>query len=680
VRKFGFFAGVVTGWYSRMTRKGNQMKYGNIKSAVFCLFIGTITISGYGQTSKDYELLSPDKKVKIAITVADRISYSVMYQSQTLLENSPILLTVKEHGVLGQNPKVEKVANRSVNAVLHPVLKVKSADIADHFNEISLEFTGGYGLDFRAYNDGAAYRWRINFDGTIQVVSEEASFYFAEDHNIYFPTEESFLTHSERLYEYIPISSIGARKMSCLPALVDIDGGPKIAITESDLEDYPGLYLTGTNGKMLTGKFPAVAAKERQTRDRTVEVTERADYIAETKGQRTFPWRILVIAAEDRELLENQMVYKLAKPCQIEDPSWIRPGKVAWDWWNANNIYGVDFRAGVNTDTYKYYIDFASKYRIEYIILDEGWSNPADIFAISPDINIEELLQYARQKNVGIILWVLWKPLDDRLQDALDLFEKWGVKGIKVDFMQRDDQWMVNYYWRVAREAAKRKLLVDYHGAYKPTGLCRTFPNVLTSEGVRGLENVKWSNQPTPEHNVTLPFIRMLAGPMDYTPGAMINAQEKSFKFIFDRPMSMGTRCHQLAMYVIFESPLQMLCDSPSNYLREPECMEFLSKVPSVWDRTIALEAKVGDYVLVARKNGDDWYVGAMTDWTKREIPIDFSFLDEGNYKMEIYQDGINADRYGNDYKKVVSKVSKDDKSIIELAPGGGWVARIYKD
>ena len=468
--------------------------------------------------------------------------------------------------------------------------------------------------------------------------------------------------------------------MSCLPALVDINGGPKIAITESDLEDYPGMYLMGTNGKMLLGKFPAVAAKERQVRDRTVEVTERADYIAETKGKRTFPWRILVIATQDRELLENQMVCKLAKPCQIEDPSWIRPGKVAWDWWNANNVFGVDFRAGVNTDTYKYYIDFASKYGIEYVILDEGWSNPADIFAISPDINIEEILEHARQKNVGIILWVVWKSLDDHLLEILDLFEKWGVKGIKVDFMQRDDQWMVNYYWRVAREAAKRKLLVDYHGAYKPAGLRRAYPNVITREGVRGLENNKWSNQPTPEHNVTLPFIRMLAGPMDYTPGAMINAQERSFRSIFERPMSMGTRCHQLAMYVVFESPLQMLCDSPSHYLREPECMEFLSKVPSVWDKTIALEVKVGDYLLVARKSGAEWYVGAMTDWTKRQMTVDFSFLDDGDYNIEIYQDGINADRYGNDYKKVINKVSKGDKLQIQLAPGGGWAARIYKD
>ena len=651
-----------------------------MKLAVFLIVSGAIIMASYGQTGGDYELLSPDKKIQIEISIADKISYSLSYQSQMLLEKSPISLTVKEHGVLGRESKVEKFERSSIDNVLHPVVRVKSADITDRFNNISFEFAGGYGLDFRAYDDGAAYRWRTNLDGKIQVASEEAAFCFAGDYKIYFPTEESFLTHSERLYEYIPISSIGAEKMSCLPALVDVEGGPKIAVTEADLEDYPGMYLTGTGGKKLLGKFPAAAAKERQVRDRTVEVTERADYIAETKGERTFPWRVLVIAAEDKELIENQMVYKLAKPCQIEDTSWIRPGKVAWDWWNANNIFGVDFRAGVNTDTYKYYIDFASQYGIEYIILDEGWSKPADIFSISPDIDIEELLEHARQKNVGIILWVVWKALDDRLQEALDLFEKWGVKGIKVDFMQRDDQWMVNYYWRIAREAAKRKLLVDFHGSYKPAGLRRTYPNVLTREGVRGLENVKWSNYPTPEHNVTLPFIRMLAGPMDYTPGAMINAQERNFRSVFERPMSMGTRCHQLAMYVVFESPLQMLCDSPSRYLREPECMEFLSKVPSVWDQTKALEAKVGDYILVARKSGSQWYVGAMTDEVKREMMVDFSFLEDGEYTIEIYRDGINADRYGNDYKKIVRNISNSDKLKIELAPGGGWAARIYKD
>jgi len=439
------------------------------------------------------------------------------------------------------------------------------------------------------------------------------------------------------------------------------------------------MYLTGESSTSLHGLFPAVALGERQVRDRTVRVTERADYIAQTRGTREFPWRVLVIAERDGDLVGNQTVFKLSKPLQLEDASWIRPGKVAWDWWNANNVYGVDFRAGINTETYKYYIDFASQYGIEYIILDEGWSDTRDLLKINPEIDLQELLEYAKIRNVGIILWVVWKTLDNQLNEVLDTFEKWGVKGIKVDFMQRDDQWMVNYYWKIAEEAAKRRLIVDFHGSYKPSGLRRAYPNVLTREGVRGLEHSKWSEYPTPEHNVTLPFTRMLAGPMDYTPGAMINAQKNDFSPVSRRPMSMGTRCHQLAMYVIFESPLQMLCDSPSNYLREQECLEFLSRVPSVWDETVVLDAKVADYVLVARKSGEEWYAGAMTDWTPRKLTVDFSFLDAGNYTIEIYRDGVNADRNGNDYKKIVRQITNTDSMKIKLAPGGGWAARIYK-
>ncbi len=579
--------------------------------------------------------------------------------------------------MLGSNPKAVDEQRGSLNDVLRPVLKTKSAEIKDRCAWMSLDFAGGYSLDIRAYDDGVAWRLRTALEGRVRVVSEVAEFVFPADHKIYFPTEESFLTHSERLYEYLALSEIPPEKMACMPALIDIEGGPKVAITEADLYDYPGMYLTGTSGNGLRGIFPAVALKENQTRDRTVEVAERADYIAETEGTRTFPWRVLVIADDDGELIESEMIFKLASPLAIEDTSWIRPGKVAWDWWNANNIYGVDFEAGINTATYKHYIDFASQHGIEFVILDEGWSDTTDLFKVNPEIDMEELLRYAKKKNVGIILWVVWKTLDNQLEPALDLFQRWGVVGIKVDFMQRDDQWMVNYYLKIAREAAKRKLTVDFHGAYKPTGLRRAYPNVLTREGVRGLEHNKWSKDPSPEHNVTLPFIRMLAGPMDYTPGAMINAQEKYFQPIFNRPMSTGTRCHQLAMYVVFESPLQMLCDSPTNYQREPECMEFLSSVPTVWDETRALDAKVGDYVLVARRSGEEWYVGAMTDWSPRELTVDLSFLGRRNYDAEIYQDGPNAHRVGDDYQKIIKQVTRKDKLQIKLAPGGGWAARI---
>jgi alpha-glucosidase len=460
--------------------------------------------------------------------------------------------------------------------------------------------------------------------------------------------------------------------------VVDAGDGVKVAIAESDLEEYPGLWLRGTSGSGLSATFPPYPLKEQLERDRDFKVVESADYIAVTNGTRTFPWRVLGIAERDGDLLTNQLVWLLEKPSQVKDTSWIKPGKVAWDWWNANNVYGVDFKSGVNTETYKYYIDFAAKYGISYIILDEGWYKLGNVLEVVPEINMEELSTYAKQKNVGIILWVVWKTLDDQLEPALDQFAKWGVKGIKVDFMQRSDQLLINYYHKVSRETAKRRMLVDFHGDQKPAAMTRTWPNLISTEGVRGLEWSKWSAETDPPHTVTLPFTRMFLGPMDFTPGAMLNAQKDSFRPIHDRPMSLGTRCHQLAMYVVYESPLQMLSDSPSNYLREPQIMEFLAPVPSEWDDTKVLDGRIGEYVVVARRNGRDWYVGMMTNWTARELDIDLSFLSDGNFSMEAYQDGVNADRYGSDYRQVKSQVTKNTKLKLKLAPGGGWAARIH--
>jgi alpha-glucosidase len=641
------------------------------------IFVFAILIRS-GLPSNDYEVLSPDKKIRLKIDIDQQVHYSVFHESQEILIPSPISMTIKDKGKLGFQPVLEKATQRYIDQEIRPVVRVKSAVIEDTFNEITLEFKNNFYLIFRVYDDGVAYRFQTTFDGDIDILEEEVIYNFGADHHVYFPAEESFFTHQERLYEYLPLTQITRYKMCYPPALIDIKDGPKVAITEADLEDYAGLYLRGRGRTSLRGIFPAVALEERQTRDRDVRIVKRDDHIARTVGQRDFPWRVIVVAEKDADLLESQMVYKLAKPLQLQDTDWIKPGKVAWDWWNANNIYGVDFEAGINTDTYKHYIDFASAHGIEYVILDEGWYVLGDLFDINPDIDIEGIIRYAREKNVGIILWVVWKTLDDQLQEALDQFKRWGVKGIKVDFMQRDDQWMVNYYHKIAEEAAKRHLLVDFHGAYKPTGLRRAYPNVLTREGVLGLEHNKWSKNVTPEHNVTLPFIRMLAGPMDYTPGAMINAQEKNFQVIFTRPMSMGTRCHQLAMYVVYESPLQMMADSPSHYLREKECLEFLSKVPCIWDETKILDARVADYILIARKFGEEWYLGAMTDWTARELSVDLTFLSEGGFEAEIFKDGLNASQYGSDYKKVVTPISNQDKLEIKLAPGGGWVARIY--
>jgi alpha-glucosidase len=632
--------------------------------------------------AKPHELFSPDKRIRIVIQTEGGVSYGVFCDGKEIITPSPVSLTIEGAGVLGKEARFAGVKTRSVDEKIVPTIREKRAVIADRYNEAVFNLKGNYGLIFRAYDDGVAYRFFTKLKGRVKVLSEEVAFRFGGDHSVYFPVVETFLSSFERNYSYLPLSQISDQKMAFLPVLVDIRGGPKVAVTEADLDDYPGLYLMGSpdGSPALCGKFAAFPLKEEQTRDRTLAVSERADYIAETTGAREYPWRVLMIARRDGELVENDIVYRLAKPCALADTSWIQPGKVAWDWWNALNLFGVDFESGINTATYKHYIDFAARYGIEYIILDEGWSDPADILKTNPAIDMPELLAYGREKGVGLVLWCVWLTLDRQLQEALDLFATWGVKGIKVDFMDRDDQKVVNYYKKVAVEAAKRKLIVDFHGAFKPTGLRREYPNVLTREGVLGLEYSKWSNQVTPEHDLLIPFIRMLAGPMDFTPGAMRNAVEKNFKPVFSEPMSQGTRCHQLAMFVVYESPFQMLCDSPSAYAREPEVMDFLGRVPTVWDETNVLDARVGDYILLARKSGEEWYVGAMTDWAPRELEVDFGFLGAGEYKAEVYADGMNASKYASDYTRTGTIIKAGDRIKIQLAPGGGWAARLVKE
>ncbi|MBI9034229.1 MAG: glycoside hydrolase family 97 protein [Bacteroidales bacterium] len=625
---------------------------------------------------KEYKIASPDSKTEVIINTGKQLTYSVKYNGVELLRPSAISMTIDDDYVLGRDVQVRKLSTRTVDEEVIPVVREKRAIIENHFNEINLQFKGDYGIIFRVYNQGLAYRFTTNFKKEITVYSEEATFNFAKNDSVYFPDVQSYFTSFQRYYEYIALDQIGEDKMCITPALVDVANGPNVLIAEADLDDYPGMFLKGNNNTSLSGDFAPVVLEDEAVTDKIIK---RADYIAQTSGSREFPWRVVGIAQNDADIINNQMIFLLGKPCQIENTNWIKPGKVAWDWWNANNIYGVDFRAGLNTDTYKYYIDFASEYGIEYIILDEGWSDTYDLTKLNPEVDLEELSKYAKTKNVGLVLWVEWRTFNDHMDYAVDLFNMLDVKGIKVDFMRRDDQFMVNFYHRVAQKCADNHLLVNFHGSYEPTGLRRQFPNVISREGVNGLEQCKWSDRATPEYNVTLPFIRMFAGPMDYTPGAMTNAQKKNFKDIFDRPMGLGTRCHQLAMYVVFESPMQMLADSPSNYYKEPECMEFLSAVPSVWDETVVLNAKIGDYIALARKSGKDWFVGAMTDWDSREMILDFSFLEEGNYQIEIYQDGINVDRCGNDYKKLLKEIDNTQTLKIELKSGGGWVARMVR-
>ncbi len=637
-------------------------------------------VFGAAAAAREYSVFSPDKKIEFKLTAGSDLRYAVNYEGRPLVASSSISMTIDSGGprILGRGVKVKSEKRRSVDDILKPVVRQKAAAISDRFNELAIRFAGDYGLTIRVYDDGAAYRFETSLPGPVTVVSEQVEFVFPGNPQAWFPEEESFQTHSERKFLSVSLNDVTEKRFASCPVVVNPAGGPKVAVTEADLEDYAGMYLAGEAGApgKLVGRFPAYPLKEEAKNDRNVPVTERAPYLVKTAGRRTYPWRVLLIAARDGILIESPLVYRLAKPAS-GDFSWVKPGKVAWDWWNALNLAGVDFRAGVNTETYKHFIDFAAEHKIEYVILDEGWYKLGDLLSVVPAVNVEEIVAYGKAKGVGIILWAIWKTLDDQLEKAMDRFSAWGIAGLKVDFMQRDDAWMVNYYYKIAAEAAKRRFLLDFHGAYKPTGLYRTFPNVLTSEGVMGLEHNKWSRDITPEHDVTLPFTRMAAGPMDYTPGAMVNGGMRNFQVIYNQPMSQGTRCHQLAMYVVYESPLQMLADTPTNYRREPSCLDFLSRVPTVWDETRVLEAKIGDYVLAARRSGADWYVGAMSDEKARELVLDLSFLGEGSFEMSLFEDGPNADRNGNDFQKVAKTVTRADKLTLKLAPGGGAAATL---
>lgn len=639
--------------------------------------------AGPALAARDYTVVSPEKKLIVTVSIGERVLYSVAYAGRTVLAPSPVAMTLADGTVWGKAPQVRGAAPRRADEKLLPPVREKRAVVRDRYNELVLDMKGDWGLVFRAYDDGAAYRFFAKGKRDLRVAGEEAVFRFPDGASGWIAFAKSFHTSYENVYTPLPLADIGADRFGFAPVLVELPGGLRAAVTDVDVEEYPGMFLSGDGGKepALVGKFAPFPLEERlrAKSDRELEVIRAADFIAVTKGPRSFPWRLVAVAERDADLISSDITYRLSPPLRLKDTSWIRPGKVAWDWWNDLNLYGVDFEAGVNTATYLHFVDFAAAHGIEYVILDEGWSVPADLFKVNPDIDLPRILNHAREKNVGIILWCVWLALDREMDRLLDQFAGWGVKGVKVDFMDRDDQKMGDFYWRCAEAAAKRRLLVDFHGAHKPIGIRRAYPNVITQEGVMGLESSKWSANVSPDHDLIIPFTRMFAGPMDFTPGAMINAQEKAFRFIYERPMSQGTRCHQLAMYVVYESPLQMLCDSPSNYAREPEAMAFLSKVPTVWDETLAIDGKAGDYVLLARKSGDDWYAAAMTDWTPRTLELALDFLGEGAWTAEIWSDGLNAARHAQDFARSTRLVKAGDRLKLELAPGGGWAARFVR-
>lgn len=650
-------------------------------------FSSILALSCIAQKNKNYELKSPDGNIMLAIGAGEKLEWSVSSKSIPVISPSAISLQLGTGDDLGKNVKIISSKNEKVNTIIKAI-NYKKNIINDVYNQLTLNFKGSYGVVFRAYNDGIAYRFFIKKHGELTIVNEQADFNFDKDYKCYIPFvrdfrgDEQYIQSFEALYTEKNISQFSKDTLGFLPILIDLGNQKKAVITEADLEDYPGMFLkvNGAKENSLLGVYAPYPLEEKQGGYKMLNrmISKRADYIAKVNGTRNFPWRVVIISDNDTSLLNNDMVQKLASPPRITDVSWIKPGKVAWDWWNDWNISHVDFRAGINTETYKYYIDFAAANKLEYIIIDEGWSNDLDLMEVSPKLNLQEIIDYGKQKNVGVILWAGWHAVDTKMDEVFAKYSAMGAKGFKIDFMDRDDQKMVSSLYAIAKKAAENKMLLDLHGMYKPTGLQRTFPNVVNFEGVKGMENVKWTpNDDVPHYDVTIPFIRMIAGQMDYTAGAMRNATKSNFRPINSMPVSQGTRCHQMAMYVVFEAPLQMLSDNPTAYMKEQECTDFIAKFPTTFDKTVALAGAVGEYAAMAREKNNTWYVGAMTNWNERDLDIDFSFLGAGNFEAEIFKDGINADRNATDYKKEVMKITSGRKMKIHLAPGGGFAARI---
>jgi alpha-glucosidase len=650
--------------------------------AVSLLLLSTAAFAADSKT-----LSSPDGTIKVTVTATGKLSYQITYGEKIILLPSAIDLQLANGLTVSGKIAFKRTSYKTVrNSIISPVPE-KRRVIPDIYNELTIRLNVPVSIVFRVYDDGVAYRFLTHFHDSIFVKNEVANFNFDGNPVAYYPqvtrrdNADLFHTSFEEPYSENHLDSISKEALAFTPVLIVPSLGPRIAITESDLEDYPGMFLQGNNDNSFQARFAPYPLEEKIAEGEFPQavVSKRADYIARTKGTRSFPWRVLLIAASDKELPANDIVYRLASPSRINDASWVRPGKGTDEWIIGVNLFNVPFKSGVNTNTYKYYIDFAKRFGFDRIMMDAGWSDTRDLFKINPAINMEEIAAYARKQNIRLSMWTLALTLQKQLEPALEQFNRWGVDFIMTDFMDRDDQPMVNFYYRVAEACARHQIMIMYHGAFKPAGFNRTFPNAVTREGVLGSEYNIWSAKATPKHNMLLPFIRMLGGPMDYEPGLLDNATEKTFRPIADKVMSIGTRCNQAAMFIVYESPIQIFSGNPSQGLLEPDFMELLGSIPTVWDTTIIIDAKIGQYIVTARKHGDDWFIGAMTDTAARELSFIPSFLDQEKYTGTICEDGVNADRYASDYKLRTMELSNNDPVKIQLAPAGGYVLRLRK-
>ena len=642
------------------------------KSLLFvCAMLGTSLCTS--AADKKETLVSPNGNVKLEVTIGERLTYSTYLAGEQLLKDCPLSLQVGKE-TFGQNPKLSGTKRTKVDEVIRPVVPLKFAEVPNKAEQLTLTFKGGISVDFRAYDNGIAYRFSINKGtGSVDVVSEGLELNLPTAFTAHVSKTGGFGTSYENPYTHISTADYKAGdEMTYLPVLLESPKGTLMLISESDVRDYPHMFLKPKGGNGFTATFPKSPDTWEPSGDRGWKVTKERDCIARTSAKRTLPWRFAVIGT-DKTIAENQMEVVLGGKCELDDTSWIMPGKVNWDWWNHWTVWDVDFETGINNDTYKYIIDCASKFGVEYILLDEGWNKRVqDPFTTRDEIDVKELVEYGAKKKVGIVLWLSWLTVEQHM-DLIPFYAKMGVKGLKIDFMDHSDQWMVNFYERVARECAKNKLLVDFHGSFKPAGLEQRLPNLISYEGVRGLEQ---GGGCRPDNSIWLPFMRNAVGPMDFTPGSMQSAQPEDNRGTGSMPMGSGTRAYQMALYVCFESGVQMLADSPTRYLREEECTRFIASVPTTWDETRVLSAKAGDHYVVAKRKGGKWFVGGITGDKAQDIEISLDFIG-GNKHLTAFQDGRNAHRIAVDYKRVEQTVTPQTKLKLHLVRNGGWCAVI---
>lgn len=641
--------------------------------------------ASFAAKEKKYVLSSPDGTLKVEISAGNELAYQVMHGNDTILSHSNIGLVLENGTIVGKTPRITGERRRKIkDNIESPFYRFK--EFVATGNELDLKLKGGFGIIFRAYNEGVAYRFYTTQSSDIIIKEEQAEFNFKEDYTAYLPyttnDKKPMAMAYQNVYDITPLSK-AQPKLAFLPVTVDC-GSVKLTLLESDLEAYPGVFVQSQQGKYgLKGVFAPYPAKTDFYPWRKQEyVTETTDFISRSRGSRSYPWRVLAITEKDTDMPVNNLVYALASPNRIGDTSWIKTGKVAWDWWNDWNLKGVPFKAGINMDTYKYYIDFASRNGLEFIVLDEGWYDPksGDMLTVIPELDLPELIAYGKSKGVEIVLWTMFNVLDSQLEAACKKYADMGIKGFKVDFLDRDDQTAVEMVYRIAEMTARYKLTLDLHGIYKPTGINRTYPHIINFESVFGMEEVKWTDikNNMPLYDVTFPYIRMMAGPVDYTPGAMRNATKADWRAMYYTPASMGTRCHQLAAYIVHDSPFTMLCDAPTNYLNEQECVDFIASLPVEVDSTFIASGELGKYIVTVRKKDVNWYIGGMTNWDERDVQLDFSFLPEGmSYTAVLFKDGVNANKQAEDYRKETIRIDKDSRLTLHLASGGGFAMKL---